>query len=213
MKRKNSITTIRLTKHVRQRRKKGYIPQEILFKVAKHLILSHDLKNKKDGVYKFVKRGTSAVINKQNKTYVFVTFFGRTGYVLDTEDFGDFHCIYQSEEYIKAKLERIAKRKEFAAKRKSTQKEKNTEPLHLLSKTITDKLKKGNFIIEELPKNIREIFQSKCNKKQIFYIFKSKFDNYPFIELLANNGLPCITLTKSKYELMIKENDNAIKNT
>lgn len=202
MKRKNSITTIKLTKHVRERRKKGYIPEDILFKVAKHLILSHDLKNKKDGMYKFVRKGTSAIINKNNKSYVFVTFFGRTGYVLDTEDFGDFNCIYQSEEYLTAKKERLAKRKEFASKRKVSCKEKNIQPLHCLSKDLSDKLKKGTFIIEELTENIKNILQSKCNKK-IFYIFKSKFNNYPFVEILSKNGLHCITLTKTKYDQML----------
>lgn len=204
MKRKNSITTIKLTKHVRERRKKGYIPEEILFKVAKHLILTHELKNKKDGVYKFVRKGTSAVINKQNKSYVFVTFFGRTGYVLDTEDFGDFHCIYQSEEYLAAKKERLARRKVFASKKQVTQKEKNIQPLHCLSKDLSDKLKKGTFIIEELSESIKNILQPKCNKK-IFYIFRSKFDNYPFVEILSKNGLHCITLTKTKYDQMVHD--------
>lgn len=97
---------VELTEHVKRRRKRGVIPEFKLLDVAKFIIIQHNLHKKKNGVYKFRKAGTQAIIAKKKNKFVFITFFGSTGYVLKTKDYGDFNCSYQSPEVIKAKKDK-----------------------------------------------------------------------------------------------------------
>ena len=181
-----------LTKHVQDRRKTGKIPPDRLRFVMNHLIEQHNLTEVKDGTYKFRKGGTQAVIVKKSNNFKFITFFGPTGYVIDTDDIGIFNCKYQSAEYLKSKEERKARRRNKALK-----KEVNIgEPLKNLSRENKAKMKRGTFTIIQLNKIQQNILHSKFGHRP-FHLLKSKFDSYSFIELLKYDGGHIKTLHKS----------------
>lgn len=68
----------------------------------------HKLRKQENGSYKFnrVSTNTTAIIDKKDNTYTFITFFGHTSWVLDNSDsefknnFEDFTCLKQSEKYV-----------------------------------------------------------------------------------------------------------------
>lgn len=170
-----------LTKHVKERRKKGNIEPKKLKEVAKYLIETYKEQILENGYYKFFKSGTTAVILKRNNTYVFITFFGRTGWVMETNDYGTFNCVFQSKEYLEEKQKRKELRKSY--KRKPETK----EDLHNLSNYFKEKLKR-TYEIKKINENII---------KQGAYLFFSKSDL--FVEILKKDGVRLKTMTKSAF--------------
>lgn len=157
-----------LTKHVIERRKKGNIPKNKLIHVAKTLIENNKEKIIENGSYKFFKGGTTAIIEKKENKYIFITFFGRTGYVIDTNEYGSFNCIFQSEEYLIEKQKRKDLRKMFKNKSKKIKR----EDLRNLSSYFKNKLEKS-YEIRKINENII---------RQGSYLFFSKSD--PIVEVL-----------------------------
>ena len=185
-----------LTIHVQERRKTGNIPPERLRFVMNHLISQHNLidDDKEDGAYKFRKGGTQAVIVKKANTFRFITFFGPTGYVIDNDEIGEFNCVFQSAEYLKAKEERKARRKN---KSRGNKKETNTgAPLKNLSHTNRAKLKRGTFSVIPLTAPQQDLLHSQFGHRP-YQILISNFDSYSFIELLKYDGGHVKTLHKS----------------
>lgn len=135
-----------LTQHVKERRKAGFIPVHKLRSVAKHLISQHNLQDRECGSYKFTQNGTHAVISKNKNKFIFITFFGPTGWVIDSEDFGDFECEYQCEEVLKKKKER------FEKMLSRTKRRNRNEPLSRLNSRTKNKIESGLYTNVKLTK-------------------------------------------------------------
>ncbi len=104
------MNKIILTQHVKKRREKGNIPEELLEQLGHHILEQHPMDTAIDGVYKFRKSGTCAVFGKKGNNYTFITLYGATGYLLSADEFGTFNCKYQDPEITKAKAQKRAKK-------------------------------------------------------------------------------------------------------
>ncbi len=190
-----------LTKHVLERRKKGNIPPDRLRFVMQHLIDQHSMEDKLDGAYKFRRGGTQAVIVKKGAKFRFITFFGQTGYVIDSDDIGEFNCIHQSEEYLKIKADKKALR----AQRKNYRKEaKLTDPLKRLSMENQKKIKKGTFEILVIDIVHQVLLHDKMGHRP-FHILVSKYNSYNFVEVLKFDGAKIQTMHKNTWEAILHE--------
>lgn len=183
-----------LTKHVQERRKKGNIPPNILKQVMVHLINQHNLENQQDGTYKFRKAETQAVMTKKGQKFVFITFFGPTGYVIDADDFGEFSCTFQSIEYLREK----EKRKKRRALRKKKDMTNSGEPLLNLSQLNKAKLKKGTFEIIVIPEKYQKQLHNEIGSRPYHFLI-SKF-NVSLVEILKYDGGKIKTVQKTSIE-------------
>lgn len=189
-----------LTQHVLERRKGGNIPPDRLRFVMQHLIDQHSMEDKIDGSYKFRKAGTQAIILKKGNKFRFITFFGPTGYVIDNDDIGIFNCVHQSEEFLKLKAEKKARR---ALRPKG--KETNTGmPLKNLSSANKEKLKRGTFEVQLLDQALQDFAHSKYGQRP-YHILVSKHNSYNFIELLKYDGGKVETIHKNVWAGLISE--------
>ena len=187
-----------LTIHVQQRRAAGNIPPDRLKFVMEHLITQHNMDLKDDGTYKFRKGGTQAIILKTDKKYRFITFFGPTGYVIDSDDIGDFNCVHQTPEYLEAKKRRsIINRMRV---RKPRKQRATREPAKHMSRDIQQKLKRETFELLVLTPHQQQNLQ-KLYGQQPYHILLSKFDSYQFVEILDYSGKLITTLHKNKFVL------------
>ena len=184
-----------LTTHVQERRKSGNIPPDRLRFVMNHLIDQHNMLEKEDGAYKFRKGGTQAVIVKKANSFRFITFFGATGYVINSDDIGIFNCVFQSPEYLKAKEERKSCRKQKRIR--GQKKETNTgAPLKNLSGINKGKLKRGTFSIVLLTLQQQETLHKQFGHRP-YQLLVSNFDSYTLIEVLKYDGGSIKTLHKN----------------
>lgn len=189
------MSRIFLTEHVKTRRKKGHIPEDRLYTFANYLIKTHNLKEAEKGTYKFRRGGTCAIISKEKKKFTFITLFGTTGWIIDNDDFDGFSCALQSEERSKhsANCRRLGK--------KDNPRQIKKEPLHNLSPENKKKIKRGTFEIVSIPEDKLELLHQSYGFKPQF-VLQSKFDSYPFVELLNYAGARIQTLSRTLFKTL-----------
>lgn len=177
-----------LTKHVQTRRRGGAIPPTRLRFVMNHLIDQHNMMDddKVDGAYKFRKDGTHAIIVKKGGSFCFITFFGPTGYVINSDDIGEFNCIFQSPEYLQAKEDRKINKIQNGLKAKKEA--KIVEPLKHLSATNKTKIKRGTFSVIVLDPKHQETLHNQFGQRP-YHILVSNFNSYGIVEILGYNGV------------------------
>lgn len=196
-----------LTKHVKERRKKGHIPEDKLRMLCRYLTETHSLSDKDDGLYKFRSGPACAVISKKNNTAVFVTFFGSTGWLIDTDkkDLSEFSCVYQGKDSNDRKrLKKEGKiQKDKSEKKDRVQSKLNRfinadTSLKRLSNNHKKLLKRGTFEVVELDIDTRVKLRENIGRAPAF-LFISKHDNYNFIDVLGIDGTKIKTMTKQVY--------------
>lgn len=176
-----------LTKHVKERRTKGHIPPNRLVIFLKYLLKQHSEFLTKNGFYIFYKGGTRAVIKKEEDKYIFITFYGTTGWIIDNNDFGIFQCKYQSEESLNEKKEKRKNQKQ------RTEVDLNRTDLVLITKDRKEKLKK-TYKLKKLYEN--NFFNG------AYYVFYS--ENDLLVDILRKNGSFVKTMTKSMFSSITK---------
>jgi len=193
-----------LTQHVKERRKKGNIPAERLRMLATYLIDSHKVETQPDGTYKFRRGGSCAIISKSKGKFIFITFYGATGWLIDNSDFTNFSCRLETEERTKiarerSKMKKIAISKGLKPNGKAITKLK--PPLGNLNATNREKIKRGTFEIIELPDNKKVALSKQYGRKPI-YMMVSKFDSYNIVEILSRDGGRITVLHKNLYDAL-----------
>jgi len=179
-----------LTDHVKSRRKKGKIPPQRLIAFATYLINEHNLKNKEDGRYKFRRKSTSAIISKKKEKFTFITFFGGTGWLIDSDDFSGFNCVKQTDERVKLSIKR--------SKEKNRNKViEEIKPLQNLNAEIKEKLKRDTFQIDKLRDTTKIILKAMFGNNPEF-LFLSKFKSYNLVSILRRDGGIIKTVHKNK---------------
>ena len=107
------MNKIILTQHVKERRTKGFLPEESLRVFADYLINENELKSKEDGAYKFRRGGTCAIITKEKDKFIFITLYGPSKWIVDSDDYSGFSCHKQTEERVKLSKERSRHKQQF----------------------------------------------------------------------------------------------------
>lgn len=184
------MNKIILTQHVKERRTKGFLPEESLRVFADYLINENELKSKEDGAYKFRRGGTCAIITKEKDKFIFITLYGPSKWIVDCYDYSGFSCHKQTEERVKLSQERSrhkARCKALGIKNNSSSIKEPQKPLKNLSAKNKELLKRGTFETIKLDKVKSLFLRNKFGHKPQF-ILQSKFNSYPFIDLLGYDG-------------------------
>jgi len=196
------MNKIILTQHVKERRKTGFIPTERLRHFADFLINEHNLPLKQKGSYKFRRDGTCAIIIKENSKFTFITLYGPSGWIIDSDDFTGFSCEIQSEERVAlatARSRHSAKCKALGIKDNGKKIKVPKVPLRFLSAKHRELIKRDTFETIAIPEKRWKYLHARFGHKPK-YILVSKFDSYGFVELLSFDGRHIQTFRKDTWD-------------